>query len=201
MSGRADSKICITCKVEKPRSDFSPNVAKKDGKQGQCRTCCNRRRTAARRKVPVYLSNRVSEPGVQYITGECSICDTVFDKASSQQKRCSSCSRLVLHDLWPRLGCSRNGRGKLRGPNRPSISDVNEIARRWVRSHTCRYCGEGFTDSNGKTLDHIIPYCKGGSNTANNIAICHKDCNAAKAGLTLTEWIDLCARVSAHASV
>ena len=32
-------KVCGSCKVEKPLSDFARNKAKKDGYQTQCKSC------------------------------------------------------------------------------------------------------------------------------------------------------------------
>ena len=43
--------------------------------------------------------------------------------------------------------------------------------------------------SENKTIDHIIPIKKGGSNCIDNLVICHKKCNNIKGGYTISELI------------
>lgn len=57
----------------------------------------------------------------------------------------------------------------------------NNIYRR--DGHMCMYCDS----KNNLTLDHVIPKCKGGGNTWDNLVTCCKKCNAKKDDKTLKE--------------
>jgi 5-methylcytosine-specific restriction endonuclease McrA len=48
---------------------------------------------------------------------------------------------------------------------------------------TCGYCGRDGAD----TVDHIVPQCRGGLSTWENLIACCKDCNQLKADLSLKE--------------
>jgi 5-methylcytosine-specific restriction endonuclease McrA len=53
----------------------------------------------------------------------------------------------------------------------------------------CFYCGKKMKERN-KTIDHIVPIKKGGSNCFSNLAICCSRCNSIKGGYTIQELID-----------
>lgn len=44
----------------------------------------------------------------------------------------------------------------------------------------CNYCGEGIEDGAKLTLDHLTPYCTGGSNSEGNLVTCCHRCNSAR---------------------
>lgn len=46
-------------------------------------------------------------------------------------------------------------------------------------NHECQYCGRTSRDL---TLDHVIPQCKGGQNTWDNLVTACRSCNLKKGG-------------------
>jgi hypothetical protein len=52
----------------------------------------------------------------------------------------------------------------------------------------CTYCNRDTDQGGGTTWDHVVPRCKGGSNTRDNKVICCKQCNEMKAALSLHKF-------------
>lgn len=66
-----------------------------------------------------------------------------------------------------------------------------------MRASTCIYCGHP-----AQARDHVIPRCKGGTDTASNIVPACKSCNSAKGGRTVEYFLrarpEVLARVRAY---
>lgn len=77
------------------------------------------------------------------------------------------------------------------GSMTPYFRPLNQTQRFKVyeRDHwTCVYCARNMVnDKRAACLDHIIPYSRGGTNRAGNLATACKRCNSAKADKTPTE--------------
>lgn len=56
----------------------------------------------------------------------------------------------------------------------------------------CFYCGERVFRKE-RSLDHLIPKSRGGTWSIENIVLCHRACNWAKADMTLAEFADFVA--------
>ncbi len=52
----------------------------------------------------------------------------------------------------------------------------------------CHICGEP-TDPNDLRFDHIVPFCRGGGHTEDNIAMAHQTCNLRKGTRLLSEHL------------
>ena len=60
-----------------------------------------------------------------------------------------------------------------------------EWAEQWEKfGGKCAYCREPATER-----DHVLPLCKGGSNTIENVVPCCRACNAQKGQRSLVEWM------------
>lgn len=64
-----------------------------------------------------------------------------------------------------------------------------KILEKKKETQYCFYCGKRMKESN-KTIDHIKPINKGGSNCFSNLAICCIKCNSVKGGYTIQELIN-----------
>lgn len=68
-------------------------------------------------------------------------------------------------------------------PNKTRLSIFNRD--NWC----CRYCGKSkFFDKVRLTIDHIIPFRRGGVHTSDNLVTACNQCNASKNWKTLEEW-------------
>lgn len=65
----------------------------------------------------------------------------------------------------------------------PKFSRKNVYLR---DDYTCQYCGNKFK-AEDLTFDHVLPRCKGGQTTWDNIVTACRDCNGRKGGKTLEE--------------
>ncbi len=54
----------------------------------------------------------------------------------------------------------------------------------------CVYCGIVFNDIVKKTIDHLVPLCKGGSHSSSNIVVCCLTCNSKKGSMDYEKWMD-----------
>ena len=192
-------KICKRCSLEKDESEFTLDNSYPDKLHYVCRLCKNEisraQKFVAKRGQKVYASRffqpEMANPEVDYHTKICDICDEKFYPFSSQNVRCQNCTSIV-DNVHRKLN---PGKGFYHIARKASYSAKIEVARIFLRTNTCAYCGGGFTEENPKSVDHILPICKGGDSAADNIAICCLNCNRSKAWLTLDDWLSLCKRV------
>lgn len=68
------------------------------------------------------------------------------------------------------------------------------IERLWDISKDCFYCTIALT-FRSRSLEHILPLSKGGTNQQDNLCLTCHDCNAMKGDMTLAEFVDYIADV------
>jgi 5-methylcytosine-specific restriction endonuclease McrA len=73
---------------------------------------------------------------------------------------------------------------------------LNELAIKSLlaKAIKCPYCGKkyiegSYTDS--KTIDHLVPLCRGGLNSISNIIVCCRSCNSKKGKKSFPDWLDM----------
>jgi 5-methylcytosine-specific restriction endonuclease McrA len=62
----------------------------------------------------------------------------------------------------------------------PRFFDFDSRKRLYDAFHTCQLCKNEIHSFGDSTVDHIIPYSKGGKTIANNGQLAHRACNASK---------------------
>ena len=196
-----NSKTCSTCEFEKDKTlDFSVNRANPDGYDYFCKDCKSAKAKNRRRRNKIYMSAAygfdTSLPN-NYIIKNCEVCNDVFYPIRSSHKRCSRCTYLV-RDTQSHLSGARNGNKNIKQV-KCSVVHAIQIVKLLIASNKCCYCGRQYTDFNQKSIDHVIPVVRGGGHNIDNINICCLQCNLSKRDLLLSEWIDLCRRVSENA--
>lgn len=77
------------------------------------------------------------------------------------------------------------------------LFDVQEVMKRIGDQPKCYLTGDliDLNDMSAYSFDHIVPVCKGGKSTIENMGLTTKDANQAKNGLTKEEFLTLCEKV------
>lgn len=186
-------KTCLKCKKKSLAKEFTNVRANPDGLARWCKECLAEKKRL-RDHAPGKKTYRSSKYGLNpaapldtYIVEACEICSQDFYPRGPTYKRCESCSNLSNKIVYKSLV-----RYKV------SNETVVEVTKKYINSHACTYCGRPYSEDNPRWFDHIMPRCLGGSNEADNIAICCKECNISKAGLQLYKWKELCRLVVNH---
>jgi len=60
------------------------------------------------------------------------------------------------------------------------------ITKLWEKSKTCYYCNKEVLRKE-RSLEHIVPLSRGGTNKQSNLAITHHECNAKKGNKLIEE--------------
>lgn len=149
-------KVCSTCKVEKPKSEFNKNASARDGLKSQCKEC-----TTSADKKRVLVNKLKNVRGVD-TTGikVCSVCkekkpkSAFYKNMSSRDGLYSRCKECDSRDMRTR---------------RERIRLANEETRAWlentqVSEKRCPTCGE-IKSSDGfyskiSTPSGLSTYCK-----------------------------------------
>jgi len=64
------------------------------------------------------------------------------------------------------------------------MGDPGKIVRPPAVAVKCSYCS-----APAEVLDHIVPRCKGGQTTEDNLQPACRDCNLSKSGYDLADWL------------
>ena len=54
----------------------------------------------------------------------------------------------------------------------------------------CIYCGSGLEDGSTLTLDHVVPYSHGGSNSARNLVTACRQCNSSRGNRSISDFCE-----------
>lgn len=82
---------------------------------------------------------------------------------------------------------------------KPDFS-VDDVLEKFGDNPTCYLTGEPIDMNQPRTysFDHIIPRSRGGDNSLDNLGLCTKQANQAKADMTPEELVEFCKKVIAH---
>lgn len=182
-------RVCVTCHQCKDLTDFQISRATTKGRMLKCRECTTLKDRNKRRARGLYRADQFYNSNEKYITAECEVCSKVFEPMRSTHKKCNSCTDLVQNVIWKSI---INKVEKLK----PTHQHVVDVAKMWIGSKFCGYCSGEYSEEkyNSKSIDHIIPLCKGGSNELTNLKICHLKCNFIKGRFLLEEMVKFMCR-------
>lgn len=151
------------------------------------------------RKKWYSLSNRdcegklIAKPICKAITFlQCEYCGRTFEQHYGRHF-CSKKCRNKHHNLREqRRKDTRTKRAKKNGNYDKSIT----LAKVYKHDHgVCYICGkhlilnDDYNRSDAPTIEHVVPICKGGTHTWNNVRLACRACNTAKGTKSLKEYI------------
>lgn len=145
-------KVCTSCGIKKPISEFYKDKCGLHGVRSKCKECDKKRHQNYYSNNKQYVLNQVSEW-----------------KSKIKQEKSLPFWNMRANKINDR--CKRHGVfGLVTGEE---LSNLFE-----AQKHKCFYCEIGLIDD--IHIDHITPISKGGENTIDNIAITCKHCNLHK---------------------
>lgn len=63
------------------------------------------------------------------------------------------------------------------------------LGQLFAKGTRCRYC-ETELSSTERTADHVVPLCRGGAHSIDNLVIACRSCNSSKGRKTLEQWLE-----------
>lgn len=81
-------------------------------------------------------------------------------------------------------------------PNETRVKPRDIMAILEAQGYRCAYTGDELTPEN-TSADHRVPFSRGGSHGPENISLVLGVVNAAKGGMTLQEFVEMCRKVVA----
>lgn len=170
-------KTCSKCGKEKPLDGYENSKAGKFGKRADCRDCRNKARVERRKNNPE-SKRKDREAGRRAVAKERA--DNALYNAKIRgraqrgmgliYKRDKANGRAAKYDLDQRL-------------SRSSLKNLFD-SHGWC----CYYCDVQSTDPSVITLDHVVPFARGGQNTIQNCVPACAACNSSKGNKTESEF-------------
>jgi len=179
------TKICYTCKTEKPKAAFHRHGQKADGLDPSCKDCARTKRHAAERALPSHVKEEKAARKKRY--------DAKYNAENRAKKAAQS------RDYYEKNKEHYKQTVKKWAEKNPdkvkSIKQSYKHRRRtiekagmtgkelhtWMaaQENTCFWCGIDCEDE--PIVDHYFPLSKGGKHEAENLVIACRPCNARKA--------------------
>jgi hypothetical protein len=196
-SAQNQLKTCSKCKIEQPRSEFSPNKRNKDGLGSHCKTCrraygaqyrqrpesakyqYNYRRTEEYREKARsrYHNDEAYRQRKDELSRQRQ--QTPKYKTWHRQHRQSEAGRLA------RRANNQNRLARLNGSNgKVTQGDIQLMLR--SQKGRCWYCQ---TKLDKYHIEHRAPLSRGGSNHPSNLVLSCPTCNLSKGAKFPHEWI------------
>lgn len=163
MDKSTPSRVCCSCKVAKPLSEYHRYSRSPDGRQKKCKECC----AAYQREY-----NRIH--------GETRAQRRAAQAAANLERERAAKRR------WAILNAERKRETRHRRRARLRAAVVGEIDLSLLDAETCGLCGDAidpdlvYPDPMSRSLDHVVPLASGGSHAQDNLQWAHWICNVRK---------------------
>ena len=163
-------KLCTGCNIEKELEEFHKDSSKKDGHAFKCKEC--------KKKLHADHYKKTADRKIEYVKQYKINNGTygVYDKAAYIRYRDSGKKRRI--DLQRRVRKTEADLDYKITSNR-----IDQMLKE--QNFTCKYCEKPLVEYH---VDHVVPLCKGGDNSKENLVIACPKCNLSKGGKLLSEW-------------
>lgn len=191
-------KICNTCEECRPFSDYHKDKYQRDGLCPKCKICKskymskyyedNKKQIVLSREgyaAEWYIENRerILEKHKNYYYEN-------IEKIRAAKYHLNQNDNVKRAREWEkknpernkeiRLAASHRRRAKLKNCNTEFDATTNEIANLKRESTRCFICGNLYDSDRIKTLEHIVPVDRQGTNALYNLTITCKPCNCSR---------------------
>ena len=162
-------KTCTKCGIEKSLNDFCNHKKRKDGKNGWCRSCCNKYGQDHKESISAYKKkwNQNNKEAIE----------THNKKYHQDHKKSISANVKQWRQENPEKHNACNQRRRARKKNAPGHFTGEELKELKAKYAKCLCCGAA---TKPLSADHIVPLIKGGSNFISNIQPLCQSCNCSK---------------------
>lgn len=213
-------KRCPSCKLDKPKDAFLRHVSRRDGLSAYCAECMTAKYIARRQSAAYVEQNKTrAREWREAHKKEIQQCRRKYWLANAEKLKpikrrdYAARSKVILQQQreWRRLHPERAKANieKWRSANPEKVREMRRLnenkrrarlarvlstltKRQWEAilafyDNRCAYCG-----ADGKMeQEHVVPVCRGGGTTADNIVPACSACNQSKHAKTPEEWKSL----------
>lgn len=165
-------KTCTKCKEEKSLDDFYNCKSRRDGKYPSCKVCVNAQ-VKKHSSIPSVAERRREYDARAY-------------KKNREAVIARSSVRRIKFPEEAKAGSANHKARKLGSHLAITGDDVKNLfdSHGWC----CYYCDVQSTDPSVMTLDHVVPFARGGQNTIQNCVPACAACNLSKKDQTEREF-------------
>ena len=110
--------------------------------------------------------------------------------SKNAEYRKTTIGKAVTHNM--------NARRRARIASGSEVATSKEIAAILRDAEACHYCRRVFSENLRKTVDHVVPLCRGGFHRISNLVIACGPCNYSKAGKLLTPHLESVLSTCSH---
>jgi 5-methylcytosine-specific restriction endonuclease McrA len=188
------SRTCSRCRVEKSVAEFSKAKTRKDGIEPQCKACVSERGRLwyQRNKERNYARSRkwaLAHPEKARESVRKARATHIDDRRVYERKRYESnpaffkAKTRAYHRANPQK--SAQDYAKRYAKTKVVNLDYEFIAER--DGMVCYLCGQPIAESE-RQFDHVVPLCKDGEHSYENVKVVHDNCNRKKGRKTVEEY-------------
>jgi len=176
-------KVCTKCSQSKPLTEYHNAKNGKYGKDSQCKSCKRVYQQKNKERKRLYDKHYIEANKERIAKRFKEYYHKNKEARKAYIKKWQEANKELVNSY------KKNNKYKRREiVNSSSLSSKD--LREWVESQTkvCTYCHIPCEDS--FQIDHIVPLCKEGTHTLDNLTISCPKCNREKSGRLLEDWLE-----------
>lgn len=213
-----ETKVCKSCSIEKPVSEFYGHRYTADRLRPKCKKCMSHRPYGYDERTEMQLQGMKYCPKCKTwkgktdfyknksqgdgLTGMCKICLLKDQREYRERNRDAilereRVSKATFYKTPEGKANRARARHKRKTRERDSIATLTN--QEWqailsVQDNVCLRCKEPFTEQNPANRDHIVPVSLGGDLVLDNVQALHRSCNTSKGAKMVDyrpdDWFD-----------